>query len=497
MNTRRINALLLCFFPLVLFINLPLSAQNCNCTLDQVLQNTVNPCTKTIGSVVNVTTTTELKNAINQANSSGGNSTILIADGSYQIASTSWYPYITASNLVIRSQSGNRDNVILYGSGNASVSPDTEIGIYAVGDHITIADLTIREVGNHGIAVTGDSLFVHNVKIQDTYEQMIKGNSAGDGADDGIVQCSYFEYTSGIGPNWYIGGLDIHEGDNWIVRDNFFQDIASPHTSLAEHAIHFWDNSSNNMIERNRILNCDRGIGFGLGSSANVGGTIRNNMIYNDGQDTYDDVGIGLETSPNTRVYHNTILIEYQNAIEYRFTSTNNVTIENNLTNKAITSRNGAQANVGINATNALASWFTDVTQGDLHIGSAITAVVDQGTDLTGFVGDDIDQELRPIGAGYDIGADEYISPLGVVLGETIEMRIFPQPTTGLFNIEVPGIEIPLTFQLQDGRGVEVMAGRYGDAGKQLDITSLKPGMYFLTVRTEAKTYQKKVVRVD
>ncbi len=130
MDTKRKVVLLLSCIPLVLFINLPLSAQNCNCTLDQVLQNTVNPCTKTIGSVVNVTTTTELKNAINQANSSGGNSTILIADGSYQIASASWYPYITANNLVIRSQSGNRDNVILYGSGNASVSPDTEIGIY-------------------------------------------------------------------------------------------------------------------------------------------------------------------------------------------------------------------------------------------------------------------------------------------------------------------------------------------------------------------------------
>lgn len=497
MDTRRLILCLLWIFPLSLSPFLPLSAQNCNCTLDQVLQNTVTPCTKTIGTVVNVTTTNELKNAIGQANSSGGNTTILIADGSYQIASTAWYPYITASNMVLRSQSGNRDNVILYGSGNASVSPDTEIGIYAVGDNITIADLTIREVGNHGIAVTGDSLFVHNVKIQDTYEQMIKGNSAGDGADDGTVQCSYFEYTAGIGPNWYIGGLDIHEGDNWVVRDNFFQDIASPHTALAEHAIHFWDNSSNNLIERNRILNCDRGIGFGLGSSGNVGGMIRNNMIYNDGQDSYDDVGIGLETSPNTRVYHNTILIEYQNAIEYRFAATTNVAIENNLTNKPITMRNGAQAIVGVNATNALASWFTDITQCDLHIGMALAGVVDQGTDLSAFLADDIDQELRPMGAGYDLGADEYMAPLGVSLGETLRMITFPQPTSGLIHIEIPGIEAPMSYHLQDVSGRLLMVGNFENGKGQLDMADLKPGMYFLTVQAELKTFRTKVIRVD
>lgn len=435
--------------------------------------------------------------AINQANSNGGNTTILIADGSYQIASTSWYPYVTASNMVFRSQSGNRDNVILHGSGNASVSPDTEIGIYAVGDNITIADLTIREVGNHAIAVTGDSLFVHNVKIQDTYEQMIKGNSSGNGADDGIVQCSYFEYTSGIGPNWYIGGLDIHEGDNWIVRDNFFQDIASPHTTLAEHAIHFWDNSSNNLVERNRILNCDRGIGFGLGSSGNMGGIVRNNMIYNNGQDSYDDVGIGLETSPNTQVYHNTVLVEYQNAIEYRFSATTNVVIENNLSNKPITARNGALANVGVNATNAVASWFTDVTQCDLHIGMALTAVVDQGTNLTGTVSDDIDQELRPFGNGYDLGADEYTPPLGLPIEETLKLKTFPQPTSGLIHLEIPGSKTPEIYHIHDGNGRLVAIGPLENAQGLLNLSGLKPGMYFLSVQTEERTFRTKVIRID
>ncbi len=333
--------------------------------------------------------------------------TILIEDGTYPIASPSWYPYITASNVVFRSVSGNRDAVILTGTGMSSVAPSTEIGISCVGDNITIADLTIRDVGNHGISTRGDSMFVHNVKIQNTFEQMIKGTSAGDGADDAIVQCSFFEYPAGIGPQFYIGGLDIHEGNNWLVRDNVFKNIISPSGSVAEHAIHFWNFSGNNTIERNWIINCGRGIGFGLGSSPSDGGIIRNNMIYNDGTGTFNDVGIGLETSPNTKVYNNTIFIEYPNAIEYRFPETNNVEIANNLTNKLIKSRNGGEANLLNNYTTANPSWFADLPNGDLHLSAIVGEVYNQGVELSTEVSDDIDQLTRPQGAGYDIGAHE------------------------------------------------------------------------------------------
>jgi hypothetical protein len=207
-----------------------------------------------VGEIDTVSTVSELWASIRFANNNGGNRTILIADGTYDVASTASYPYITASNIVFRSLSGNRDAVVLTGQGMTNVAPATEIGIFAVGENISIADLTIRGLGNHGIAASGNNLYVHNVKIQDTYEQMIKGVSANNGADSARVQCSLFEYTSGIGPQWYIGGLDIHDGDNWIVNDNVFRNIASPSQSLAEHAIHFWNSSSNNIIERNRIM---------------------------------------------------------------------------------------------------------------------------------------------------------------------------------------------------------------------------------------------------
>lgn len=406
------------------FLASTVNAQTCGCTIAEVASNLVSPCTTTVGNVVNVSTVTEFNNAITAANNQGGNMTILIADGIYPVASTASYPYITGSNIVIRSQTGDRDAVILTGTGMSSVAPDTEIVLSAQGDNITIADLTIRDCGNHGISVQADGLLVRNVRIQNTYEQMLKGTSGGGGSNNGIVQCSLFEYTAGIGPQFYIGGLDIHVGTNWQVRDNIFRDIASPSGSVAEHAVHFWNNSANNTVERNWIVNCDRGIGFGLGSSANTGGMIRNNMIFNDGSDPFHDVGIGLETSPNTEVYNNTVYIAYPNAIEYRFPSTNGVTITNNLCNTSITSRNGGQAALSSNIQNAVGSWFVDIANGDLHLVPGVSQVIDQGTALPGVL-DDFDQSPRPTGSTHDIGADEFEPTTGIHAMDNVPFRAY------------------------------------------------------------------------
>lgn len=390
------------------------TAQPCDCTLAQVRTNTVAACNRTIGEVVAVSSASAFRSAINHANTVGGNVTILIADGIYRVASSSSFPYLTASNVVIRSASGNRDAVVLEGEGMKDVTPSTENALLIAGDNVTVADLTIRNVGNHGIQVSGHHLFVHNVRIENTYQQMLKGASVAASIDSGIVQCSVFEYPSGRAPFYYTGGLDIHKGRGWLVRDNMFVGIQSPANSVAEHAVHFWNGSADNVVERNLILNCDRGIGFGLGSSANTGGVIRNNFIYNGGAAPFDDVGIGLESSPGTRVYNNTVIVSYSNAIEYRFAETRGVEILNNLTNRPIRSRDDAAATVASNISTAQQSWFVDADGGDLHIASNSVAPVDSGTDLTTYVPDDIDRAARPAGSAFDIGADELALPSSV-----------------------------------------------------------------------------------
>ena len=461
-----------------------IQSQDCGCSVDQVEANTVEPCNLIVGEIDTVSTVSELWASIRFANNNGGNRTILIADGTYDVASTASYPYITANNIVFRSLSGNRDAVVLTGQGMANVAPATEIGIFAVGDNISIADLTISGVGNHGIAASGNNLYVHNVKIKDTYEQMIKGVSANNGADSARVQCSLFEYTSGIGPQWYIGGLDIHDGDNWIVNDNVFKNIASPSQSLAEHAIHFWNSSSNNIIERNRIINCDRGIGFGLGSSRNDGGIIRNNMIYNDGTHPFDDVGIGLETSPSTKVYNNTIHIEYPNAIEYRFEETTGVEIANNITNKLIRSRNGGQANLQNNYTDGNINWYRDANNGQLHLEEFIDEVVNQGINLSPDVMDDIDQTGRPIDSKYDIGAHEYGDVISSLQDENIiGLNIFPNPVSDVLTVRSDSFE-DFTLQIYSGEGKLLQSFISVDlkSGFEINLQDYKRGIYFIKI---------------
>lgn len=423
----------LCIFP----HSVPIYAQTCGCTIQEVQKNIVSSCNSTIGKTITVSTVSAIRNAINQANATGGNMTILIEDGYYQIASTTSYPYITGNNIVIRSVSGKRDQVILSGGGMKPTS-STENVLGIAGNHITIADLTIQDCGNHGIQVSGHHLIVHNVHFKNTYEQMLKGATDANYIDSAIVQCSLFEYPNGIGPNYYTGGLDIHKGTNWIVRDNMFKNIKSPSGSVAEHAIHFWNQSSDNLIERNWIINCDRGIGFGLGNSPSQGGLIRNNMIYNDGGGNFSDVGIGLENSPNTKVYNNTIFVSYQNAIEYRFTGTTNVDIKNNLTNKSIRARDGATGAVSNNLSNAQSNWFVNTSQGDLHLATSLSNVVDQGIDLMPYITDDIDQNKRPQGTAVDIGADEYIVKTyqEELIYSPIDVQVIPNPShSGIFKI--------------------------------------------------------------
>ncbi len=307
-----------------------------------------------------VSTIAELKDAITQANVSG-NTIISMRDGTYVTDTDLW---ITANDVVVRSQSGNREKVILKGQGMRGGVASV---LHLMGTRDIVADVTIGWVANHPIQIHGeknaDAPVIHNVHFVDGYEQLLKisydAAHAESGSDNGVVECSLFEYSAGIGPQYYIGGVDAHNARNWIVRGNTFKNIRSPDAEIAEHAIHFWSNSQGTLVENNVIINSDRGVGFGLGDRGHVGGIIRNNFIYHDAHSS-GDVGIALESSPNTQVYGNKIYFEndYKNAIEYRFGSTSGVLIHDNISNKAISARDGATGTLTNNTTNAMPSVF-------------------------------------------------------------------------------------------------------------------------------------------
>jgi hypothetical protein len=365
---------------------------------------------------VTVGTVAELHSAINAANSAGGNRTIMLRDGTYAINDTL---YINAPNISIVGASGNRETVVIQGD---AMSSSARVGnvIRVAASNFKLQDVTVQKSGWHLIQIVGeenaDSPVIRNCILRDAYEQMVKVsiNTATPSvtSDNGLVENCIFEYSAGVGPQYYIGGIDAHGAKNWVVRNNTFRSIISPSTTVAEFAVHFWNGSANNIVEKNQIVNCDRGIGFGMeGKVPNSGGIIRNNMIYhaaNAGQ--FADTAIALVESPNSQIYNNTIVMDnsFPWAIEYRFASTSGVLIANNLSNKPVTSRDGATGTVSKNISNASGTWFTNKTNGDLHLTSAVSGVVASGQSIAGLT-EDFDGQAR-LSSSIDIGADQFIA---------------------------------------------------------------------------------------
>jgi hypothetical protein len=381
------------------------------------------------GVVVNVSTVTELESAVNNAITG---STILIADGVYQLNGV--YLRVDVPNLTIRSASGNREAVILDGN-----YLTTEI-IQIVASNVTIANLTLQEAYDHPIHVMTNgsdatlNTLIYNVHIIDPGQQAIKINPVGNNyPDNGVIACSHVELTSAgrahIRNNCYTGGVDAHQAMNWTIRDNLIEGFWCPN-GLSEHAIHMWVTSRDSLVERNLLKNNARGIGFGLVTSGSgrtypddpcpgnyidhYGGIIRNNFIFAGDNELFSseydfDTGIALWNVCQAKVQYNTIYTTQPaqtfSAVEWRFDHTT-AEITYNLANDQMLARDGASASLVGNLTDAQAGWFVEANSGDLHLNANASEAIDQVITSVGVI-DDFDGDPRPVGIASDIGADE------------------------------------------------------------------------------------------
>jgi hypothetical protein len=250
----------------------------------------------------------------------------------------------------------------------------------------------------------------------------------GIGVNNGVMEYCWLEYTNGppatdhgagVG---YTNGISAHAADNWIIRGNVFKDFHTPDNSdyLWNPAVLMWNHSTNTLTERNTFINVDRAISYGLqdiSGNDHSSGTIRNNFVYlqpnlmSPGRKAGSDGAIIIWDSPDTLVYHNTILandnIFY--SIEFRFASTTGGEARNNLADLPIHLRDNAMATLSGNYLTATPSMFVNPAVTDLHLLATATAAIDQAPSLPA-VTNDFDAEVRPQGAGYDIGADEFSS---------------------------------------------------------------------------------------
>ncbi len=367
------------------------------------------------GTVVNVTTETELQSAVASLTSG---TTILIAPGTYQLT-RSLAVKGPLADVTIRGRTDGRDDVVLRGPGMTNPNYGAvEFGIWVGGDvqRLTIANMTIRDVWYHPIIMNAgpQSPHLYNIHLINGGQQLLKTNPADDGSgiNNGVIEYSVFEYSP-TSRDDYANAIQVLAGSNWIIRNNLIKNIKAPSGQLAGPAVMAWFSASGTIVEGNTFINCQREISFGLidrTPNDHTGGIIRNNFIYRDASVEGGDVAIGVMDSPGTKVLHNTIFINggsYPNAIEYRFPDTTGVLIENNLTNKLIAARDGATGTVTNNYTTATIDMFTAPTSGDLHLLPTATAVIDHAIPLPD-VPLDWDGTPRAMGGVPDIGADEY-----------------------------------------------------------------------------------------
>jgi len=368
--------------------------------------------------------------------------TILLENGTYDLSGgddSSRLSFYNA-NVTLRSLSGNRDGVTLDGA----YGTNEIIAISA--SNVTIADLTVKRAYAHPIHISGlpgnpiSSILIHNLRIVDPREQAIKVNPVGDGyIDNSTIQCCSIELTDAGRTNvnqdpggCYTGGIDVHQAQGWVVRRNRIEGFWCD-TGLSEHGIHFWKCCRDTLVEENVIVDCARGIGFGLsqtgscrtypddpypgvGFKDHIDGIIRNNFVAASDADLLNspdsfDTGIAVTQAYGAKIVHNSVASTSApfTSIEWRFPNSV-VEVSNNVVTKNLMQRDGATAALGGNIEYAPLDWFADVTAGDLHLTANATSAVDAGISLAaGLCEWDIDGRGRD--AEPDVGADEIARP--------------------------------------------------------------------------------------
>jgi len=387
------------------------------------------PLTMPNGGMVLVARTTDAARLPDIVANARRGTTILLEDGVYRIGRQQLL--FRQPNVSLRSKSGTRETVILDGD---NYTTHTMISVQA--SHVTIADLTIQQVYLHPIHVSGggDHVILHNLHIVDGRQQFIKVNpdTTGRMNDHGLLTCSLLELTDSgrlyieanptPGFRCYTGGIVAHKAQGWVVRDNTFRDIYC-NRGLAQHAVHFWKTSRDILVERNRIFDCARGIGFGLGPDGperqygdsplagvsgpvgHLGGMIRNNMVWSSLARSFD-TGIGLEQAYGVKVYHNTIYATGGfSSIDVRFPNSNPL-VANNLATIPMTVRDGGRPTRVSNLDSAAPSTFVDAAGKDLRLAPTAVHAIDRGQDLRTDVPFDIEHHARD--HAPDLGAHEY-----------------------------------------------------------------------------------------
>jgi hypothetical protein len=307
--------------------------------------------------------------------------------------------------------------------------------------NVVISNVTITGAHEQGVNFLGGAdgntsgAWIHRTSFEDNGGTAVKINDAGavTYSDDGFVTCSFFKQTEQVqGDTNLCGsarGVVGVAARGWTLYGNSFRDYVCEDALdiLGGTPVLFSDGSRDLLLTANTFRDSFFGIRLGLQDSptrvyedAPCGGknvsvvesTVCNNRLFVD-RPARVDSGILLWRTCDTQTFHNSLYaapgVNHFNAIEWRFSESENVHVANNLYNYPTRARDGATAtlegNVQLDDAQA-ATVFADVTSGDLHLAADAPLAENLGVavDLSACSGDfEGHTRIMPT----DVGADE------------------------------------------------------------------------------------------
>lgn len=88
-------------------------------------------------------------------------------------------------------------------------------------------------------------------------------DGSGGGVNNGVVEYAVIEYDTTSRDN-YTNGVDVHTGQNWIVRNSLFRNIRAPQGQLAGPAVLMWNGTADSIVDANTFIDCQREIALSL-----------------------------------------------------------------------------------------------------------------------------------------------------------------------------------------------------------------------------------------
>jgi len=371
------------------------------------------------GQVIKVSSVRQLFDAAKNVRPGG---TIMMAPGRYNISRRVG---ITTDRVTLRGATGNRREVVIDGDGIGELVAFTGCG------DVTVADLTIQHAKWNGFKVDSETgvqrLRIYNCVIRNIWQRGVKGvivpekdRDKTQPRDCRIEYCLFYndrakkfgddeDDTSRNFNGNYVGGIDVMYARGWTISDNVFVNIQG-RTREGRGAIFLWHETEDCVVERNIIIDCDKGVSLGNAFMPKNRAVklharrciVRNNFITRAPQGC-----IEAANTVDCRILNNTIhdpKNRMRRLLRVLGACDGLVAADNIFSGPAPAGAPSGKATIENNLVKDLTAAFADPKAGNLHIKAPLAEVVDRAEKRTE-VADDIDGAKR--GPKPDLGADE------------------------------------------------------------------------------------------